>query len=309
MNKWQRFHTDYLSFTKKERIGIIALLLVVVTFYLLPFLLAKKQAVVSIETDSELIKAIDSLQARQTSENEGEESVASYAFEPSKTDFSAKAELFVFDPNNLSAEGWKKLGLKDKTIKTIINYRNKGGKFYQPDDLKKIWGLPASFYERVKNYIVIEERNKQNNAGFTAVEYKKPERKINLVDINTADTSAFIALPGIGSKLALRIVSFRNKLGGFYSANQVAETYGLPDSTFQKVKQYLVTDANGVRKLNINTASKEELKDHPYIKWNLANAIVEYRKQHGEFKTLEELKNIVLLDEAAFEKVKNYLSF
>jgi competence ComEA-like helix-hairpin-helix protein len=114
-------------------------------------------------------------------------------------------------------------------------------------------------------------------------------------------------LPGIGSKLAARIVNFREKLGGFYSVEQVGETYGVPDSTFQKIKNRLVVNSE-VRKVNINLATKEELKTHPYIRWQLANAIVEYRNQHGPFKSLEDLKKIVLVDEINFKKIIPYLS-
>ena len=63
-----------------------------------------------------------------------------------------------------------------------------------------------------------------------------------------------------------------------------------------------------VKKLNINTATKDELKTHPYIKWNLANAIVEYRNQQGGFKSLDDLKNIAIIDEATFERIAHYLS-
>jgi competence ComEA-like helix-hairpin-helix protein len=70
----------------------------------------------------------------------------------------------------------------------------------------------------------------------------------------------------------------------------------------------LQVDAGAVRKININTATKDDLKAHPYIKWQLANVIVEYRNQHGPFKNLEELKNIVLIDEEAFQKMAPYLS-
>jgi competence ComEA-like helix-hairpin-helix protein len=128
-----------------------------------------------------------------------------------------------------------------------------------------------------------------------------------IIEMNNADTSALIALPGIGSKLAARIVNFRDKLGGFYSVDQVGETYGLPDSTFQKIKTRLYCDENAIRKININTASKDELKGHPYIKWHLANVIVEYRNQHGVYKSLEDLKKIVLIDEITYKKVIPYL--
>ena len=129
-----------------------------------------------------------------------------------------------------------------------------------------------------------------------------------MVDINTADTSAFIALPGIGNKLALRIVNFRDKLGGFYSIDQIGETYGLPDSVFRKIKPFLNLETNLVKKFNINTATKDEMKSHPYIKWNLANAIVEYRNQHGNFSSLEDLKKISLITTEVFDKIKFYLA-
>ena len=116
-----------------------------------------------------------------------------------------------------------------------------------------------------------------------------------------------IALPGIGSKLAARIINFRNKLGGFYSVEQIGETFGLQDSVFQKIKGWLIVDGT-VQKININSATKEELGKHPYIRWNLANAIVAYRNQHGDFKSLNELKNIAVIDEATFEKIVHYLS-
>lgn len=80
-------------------------------------------------------------------------------------------------------------------------------------------------------------------------------KKPLMVTINDADTSAFIALPGIGSKLSARIVAFRDKLGGFYSVEQIGETWGLADSTFQKIKGRLQVSGE-VRKINVNTAIK-----------------------------------------------------
>ena len=130
----------------------------------------------------------------------------------------------------------------------------------------------------------------------------------HFVEINSADTTAFIMLPGIGSKLALRIINFRDKLGGFYSVDQVGETYGLADSTFQKIRQYLTLKITDVKKININTATKDEMKTHPYLKWALANAIVEYRTQHGNYSSLEDIKKISLITNDVFEKLKNYLT-
>ena len=133
-------------------------------------------------------------------------------------------------------------------------------------------------------------------------------RKYEVLDINLADTAAYIALPGVGNKLALRIVSFREKLGGFYSIDQVGETYGLSDSSFQKIKQYLVVNTTYVKKINVNTASLETLKAHPYIRYAIANAIIAYRNEHGYFASMEDIKKIQVISDELFKKLLPYLS-
>jgi competence ComEA-like helix-hairpin-helix protein len=126
--------------------------------------------------------------------------------------------------------------------------------------------------------------------------------------VNTADTTTLISLPGIGSKLATRIITFREKLGGFYSVEQIGETYGLPDSTFQKIKQYLKLDNVSVKKININTATVDEMKAHPYIKYSLANPIVAYRNEHGMFSTIEDIKKVMAVTDEVYKKIAPYLS-
>ncbi len=313
---FNQFVKDYLTFSKKDRIGIISLLSLVLIIYLLPKIASKKNATPFIKEDTLLQQAIDTIQQKA---GEPDRRTAYKSIPPSlkdetpaKQDFNPNGDLFNFDPNILDIDGWKRLGLNDKSIRILNNYRTKGGHFYKPEDLQKIWGLPQGFYERVKSYVVIPNAfvKKPYTAAITPkIDYAAEKREhLTISDINTADTSAFIALPGIGSKLAMRIITFREKLGGFYAIDQLAQTYGLPDSTFQLIKPYLHINANAIHKLNINTATKDELKTHPYIKWSLANAIVEYRNQHGVFKSLDELKNIILIDETTYNKIAPYLS-
>ena len=300
---WKQFISDYLRFSKKDRIGVICLLVLIIIIWLLPRLFAR-HANIDVKEDKVLIAAVDTLNKKQNPSYEKDDEEAINQYEPSATTGFSKGELFQFDPNLLPAEGWEKLGLNQKTIKTINNYRSKGGKFYKPQDLEKIWGLPHGFYQRVKDYISIAKAYKPEE---NLIQAAKPEKKNLNVDVNSADTMALIALPGIGSKLALRIINFRDKLGGFYSVDQIKETYGLADSTFQKIKSYLMVNGQ-VEKINVNTVTKDQLKIHPYIKWNLANAIIEYRTQHGDYKTIEDLKNIATLDESTFNKIAHYLT-
>ena len=57
--------------------------------------------------------------------------------------------------------------------------------------------------------------------------------------------------------------------------------------------------------VNINTASQSELETLPGVGPAKAKAIVEYRKQHGNFKSVEELKNVKGIGESIFAKMKN----
>ena len=311
---WKQFISDYLSFSKKERNGILALLSLIVFFIVLPFFFPY---FIKEKTYDHLTfkKAMDSLKI-QTDSTAGFENRNNdkRSYQNNKSTYShqynnqPKGELFYFDPNTASPADWKKLGLRDKTIATIQNYLVKGGKFYKKEDIGKIWGLHEDEVQRLMPYIQIHlATNDRTEKQYEKTAYKKPAYTPAIVDINIADTASFIALPGIGSKLSLRIINFRDKLGGFYKVEQIGETYGLPDSTFQKIKDMLTIKNTELRKININTASVDEMKSHPYLRYALANAIVQYRTQHGNFTAITDLKKIMLISEDVYNRVSPYL--
>lgn len=144
----------------------------------------------------------------------------------------------------------------------------------------------------------------KKNSSFSSL-----KRRIEPFEINVADTTQFIALPGIGSKLAARIVTFREKLGGFYEVNQIREVYGLQDSVFKKILPLLKCDPAKIRKISINDADRDQLKMHPYIRWNIAEAVVSYREQHGRFSSPDDLSKLENVETAALEKMMPYISF
>ena len=304
----------YLTFTKKERVGVIVTLCIV----LLVFICAKY-----IGNRPDIAEAAALLKEKQkdTSKNyyrkndygNDNDDFKSYSKTGDKNSFTG--EMFYFDPNTLEEAGWQKLGVRDKTIATIRNYVSKGGKFREPDDLRKIWGLRDNEKDRLIPYVRIAMQAAQpSSAGSYSNNYQPYEKKIyekriaQPVEINAADSAAFDALPGIGPGYSRRIINFRNRLGGFYKIEQIGETFGLPDSVFQQIKPLLKISGNNIRKININTATNEELKAHPYIRWQLANVIIEYKKQHGDFKSLTDLKKIMVITKETFEKISPYLT-
>ena len=314
---WRHFIRDYFIFTRKERAGIIFILSIISFLMLLsfafPFLVNRQQySHAQFEREIALldIKAADSSNIKNYSKNFNKGSYDDFPADNKSHDF-IKPAVFYFDPNTTSSEDWRRLGVRDKTITTIQKYLSKGGKFRKAEDISKIWGLSIKDKERLIPYVSIKSIARETTS-YDKKEYpgsfSYPAKTKQLIDVNLADTAGYISLPGIGSKLAQRIIAFRDKLGGFHSINQVAETYLLPDSTFQKIKPRLVIGDTIVKTININVASIDEMKAHPYLRYALANAIFQYRTQHGNYSSVDAIKKIMLVNDEVFNKIAPYLS-
>lgn len=314
----KHFINDYFSFTSKERKGVVLVLVILLLIILSPlffrfFIKDKKYNHQDFENEIAQLKTLqtDSASVRNYTKYRNTYS-KDYFSKTEKSEENIHAEVFYFDPNTASFTEWQRLGVKAKTINTIEKYISKGGKFYKPEDIQKIWGLSPVDAKRLMPYVSIKNEAKQYTS-FEKKEYPKTKtayspKVLSPIDVNLADTAAFISLPGIGSKLSQRIISFRDKLGGFYSIDQVGETYLLPDSTFQKIKPRLSITKTAIKKININTASIDEMKQHPYLRYNIANAIFQYRQQHGNFNSVEDVKKIMLVTADVFDKAFPYLT-
>lgn len=220
--------------------------------------------------------------------------------------------LFNFDPNTATAEELKRLGLSAKAIKNMLNYRAKGGSFRKKEDLSKVYGLPKEQFQSLKPYIQLTESNPSDykkdiskNAISKEQAFKKEKEPI-IIDINKASIEEWQQLKGIGPYFAKKIYKFRESLGGFYAIDQIAETYKLPDSTFQMIKPFLKFSDN-IKSININTATIDELAKHPYIDYKKAKVLIQYRKMHGDFKQVNDLKNIKAFKDEFIQKVLPYL--
>lgn len=297
----------YFEFSKRERNGIIGILMLVLVLALLPLTYSFfiRDAVTDPadffdEVAALKVKQEDSTGYRPYTSNTKQNHYEKQSLQP--------ATLFAFDPNTLPEEGWIKLGVRERTAAGIRKYISKGGKFRKPEDIGKIWGLNEEMIKRLLPYVSIKEvpANYHRSDAFSSTYPKRSYTPVK-VDINLGDTAAYISLPGIGSKLANRIVNFRERLGGFYSIEQVGETFGLPDSTFQKIRPMLTFTKVPLKQLNLNTATLEELKGHPYIRYQLGNIILQYRVQHGSYALVADLKKIMVIDEKLFAKIEPYL--
>ncbi len=295
---------DYFCFSKKETVAAIILIMLIGGFIALPYFYKSNNGKLLIDKDlQDQVAKLQTISSVNDSTNEG---FANH-FQPSNSIIETKFELFDFDPNTLDAAGWKRLGLRDKTINTIINYRNKGGKFKKPEDISKIWGLRPQEAERIMTYAKINLP--QNNYGKPVYANQKIAIKtINIVDINLASPDDMRNIPGMENGMQYRIAKFREKLGGFIAINQIKETYGMNDTAFQLMLPYLKLDNSTVTKININTASDLELNAHPYINRTVAKAIALYKNQHGNYQSVSDIKKIAFIKEDVFQKIAPYLT-
>lgn len=223
--------------------------------------------------------------------------------------FSKQSEkTFDFDPNSSSEGEFEQLGLPKWTIKSILNYRSKGGRFRSKEDFKKIYNLSEKDFLRLEPHIVIAPAALPATAyaATTSPNYKRASPTV--VDINTADLDTWMTLPGIGEKRAAQLLHYRKKLGGFLSIDQVAQMYNLPDSVFQKIRPLLVLENREINKINLNTVTAAVLDEHPYFSKKQADLIVNYRQQHGPYRSVDGIDQIIAFtDKAWLVKVKPYL--
>ncbi|WP_345950613.1 helix-hairpin-helix domain-containing protein [Mucilaginibacter sp. PAMB04274] len=210
---------------------------------------------------------------------------------------TTNVHLFAFNPNKLSIAQWEKLGLSMRQIKGIKNYEAKGGNFYTKADVKKMYTLSADDYKRLEPYILLPAKDGNGKSSAPGI----------IVELNTADSATLTQLKGIGPGFARRIVQYRNRLGGFHNKQQLKEIFGMDDMHYHDIQAQFKLDNRKVQRKDVNKVELEDLKDFPYLTYKQANAIVQYRKQHGDYESFDELHNIAILDGEVLRKIKPYI--
>lgn len=291
------------GFSGKERLGMVVLAVLILLMLLIPEWMQRwhPPEPIRLSIDDTLFVTIDSSHLHQGS--------GYYKSGASASHPASLSHLFFFDPNTLDMAGWKRLGLPEKSIKTILRYIEKGGRFRKPADIHRIFGLHPQLADQLEPYVRIEGPQQDSQESLVdPFDARSPLAKTGVrnIDINTADSAQWESLPGIGAILAARIVQFRGKLGGFYSIEQLREVYGLRDSTFQ-ILLPMLRYTGGFSPLDINNSPQEVLAAHPYIKWRAARIISAWKKEHGPFTSPEQLLLTGALDSAALRKLTPYL--
>lgn len=298
----KRFFQEYFSFSKSERNGIFFLLIIIVLLLVVLFVKPfenkeKKTDFSGFEKEiDEFEKYVKNNLADTLDENSNYDSIVP----------------FKFDPNTLSDSLWKKLGLNEKLIYTINNYKSKGGKFYKKEDLSKIYGFPSGLYDKLSPFIILPEREYKSYTDNkkTYPEWKNDYKVKNndgiIVELNTTTAEELNTLDGIGDYYSVAIIDYREKLGGYIKIEQIKEIKGFRGETYEIVKEHITADPSLIRKIDLNTIEFKQLLKHPYFDYETVRRIFKFR----DFKKITNINELIrnnVIDEERAEKIKLYI--
>jgi competence protein ComEA len=286
-----RAFKNYFAITKKEWNGMVVLMLIIALVLIAPYLLQYFHQDKGMDLAG-FKKAIVQLKAAR-----GGEPDSYTAVNPDDDKKEAHPVMFKFNPNGLPDEQWKKLGLSEHQIKGIKNYETKGGHYYTKADVQKMYTITPEDYARLQPYIDLP-------AGEAFV-----KKGSVIIEINTADSAKLTELKGIGPSYAARIVSYRKQLGGFVNKEQLKDIYGIDSAKYNELVKQITVDPKKITRIDINKATVDDLRRFPYLVFKQMNAIVEYRKQHGNYQSVNDLRDIALLNDEILRKIAPYLKF
>ena len=294
---------DFFYYTKSER-RVILLLLAIALLLLGIWAITEYLRPVEVPVTLSESEEIDSFLA-----NLEEQEKIRKSHTP-KNEISAV--LQPFDPNTADSVLLRQLGLPVYIVRNILKYRAKGGVFRSPESFSRIYGLKEEVYQKLKPYITIAPlvsvshvRTDTFRQLKDTIPYIPKYEEGTIVDLNKVDTSILKRIPGIGSTLARMIVVYRQRLGGFYDVSQLQE---VPHVRVELNKWFVVTPA-GLHKIQVNSASLDKLRSHPYMDFYKAKAIMEYRRKRGKIKGLSQLSMFEEFTEKDLKRLSPYLTF
>lgn len=301
---WKDFF--YFSLSERRAIYVLLVLIAVLIIAIIWTPTSGVQSVYDVaEADSLVLKLKQKEERKSFSKNERIQGTVPTALAP-------------FEPNLADSIELLRLGLPSYVVNNVIKYRQKGGRFSTPESFARIYGLTEEKFKELKPYIYIskdfikkpeqrkflqERPKREHKMDSLPKPFKYPEG--TLVDVNAADTTELKKIPGIGSGIARRIVAYRNRLGGFYSLEQLNEVEFVSADLFKWFK----LESDSIRKLPINRVGLDKLRAHPYINFYQAKVIVEYRRKRGEIKSLSQLSLYEEFTEKDLKRLSAYVSF
>ncbi len=284
----------WFSFSKGERVAIVTILALILVLILACLFRPTRKSL----SDASLHNLDSLLALRQAAIEQQQQQQAE------KPKEVVDLHPFPFNPNTLTEEEWLQMGLTDRQVRNIMNYKAKGGKFYSKNDLGKLYTISEEEFAQLEPFIVLPEvsRGKDTKStsqsgvstGSTTAATAPAEKKaVPIVDLNTVDSTTLVELPQIGPYTAGRIIEFREKLGGFVDKEQLRDVKGMDDARFAAIQPYINVGVVEIRKVDVNRADFKTLVHHPYLNYEQVKRIVNQREKRGMIKNWAQLEELI----------------
>ena len=302
------FLRRWFAFSKGERVAIVTILALMLVLILACLFRPSRKSL----SDASL-HDLDSLLALRQAAIELQQQ--QQAEKPQEV---TELHPFPFNPNTITEEEWLQMGLTDRQVRSIMNYKAKGGQFYSKSDVEKLYAISEEEYAQLEPFIVLPEVARGNTSKSTSKKQEsqafddkpKPEKKaIPVVDLNTVDSTTLVELPRMGGYMASRIIAFRDKMGGFVEVEQLLDVKGLDSTRFAAMRPYLLIGDTETRRIDVNRADFKTLVGHPYLSYEQVKRIFRQRETRGMIKNWAQLEALLKEEGEVNPLLEYYLSY
>lgn len=306
----KKWDSDWIHFSKRARRGIVVLLLLFIIVAVSPrlyynYFYSPPQYDIQ-------VRPLIAEDVKESHISSKEEKKSRYT-QPSSR----------FNPNDYSLEEWMAVGLSEKQSASILKYLSRGANLRVKSDLKKLFVVDDELYSLLEPKIDLPDalektvNDKYSNDSFIKKENHNQQKQDDTVEnekeilapisINTASAWDLKKIPGIGPYFAKEIIKIREAYGGLISFDQLFSVYLMDEEKLEAIKPFLIINEGEINKLNINTATEQQLRNHPLISYDMAKSIVFFRENHQPYKRIDEVLLSPYIDSEKYKGLKPYL--
>ena len=288
---------SHFTFSKQQRSGILLLLLLIVSLLCVYWFVDFSEEDTLDISSSEIVSMQKEIDSLRTVEIENK-----------------KPKKYPFNPNFITDYKGYTLGMTNEEIDRLLQYRKEGKWINSAADFKKVTGISDSLLNALSPYFKFPDwvnnpkprsdfKDYKSEKGFTEKTFSQK------IDLNIATEEQLQQVSGIGAALSNRIISYREKLGGFSHDVQLYSVYGLEPSVVQRaLNLFTVKTPKPITKINVNTATASDISTVPGISFEMAKKIWEFRRLREKVTTTEELAKIEGMTERKLQLIQLYLS-
>lgn len=283
---------SHFTFTKQQRNGIFLLILIIIFLQCVYFFVDFKPKAIQVDENKLAIfqKEIDSLRLAKIEES--------------------KPKIFPFNPNYITDYKGATLGMSNEEIDRLLAYRKQNKWINSTEQFQQVTNVSDSLLNAISPYFKFPEWVTESEVSNSNFRYNnKPKTYAEKQDLNTVTAQQLQRVKGVGKYYSERIIKFRNSFsGGFIADVQLQDVYGLSPEVIEKITQeFTVKTHRKIKKIDLNSATVDELVTIQHIDYDLAHKIIEQRTLRDGFKTLNELTKVKDFPVNKIEIIKLYL--